>query len=89
MKESESIKGFYLRFAEIINQIKSSIGDIDQKKVKTNSTKTDFKFEHIVAVIEKKKDLLKVIMHKLMAQAENGQIFESIAGASISVQNQN
>ena len=71
MKETESVKDFNSRVAEIVNQIKS-YGDTiqEQKLVEKILQSLPQKFDHVVAAIEESKDSLVLTMYELMGSLE-------------------
>ena len=71
MKETESVKDFNSRVAEIVNQIKS-YGDTIQKQklVKKILRSLPQKFDHVVAAIEESKELSVLTIYELMGSLE-------------------
>ena len=71
MKETESVKDFNSRVAEIVNQIKS-YGDTiqEQKLVEKILWSLPQKFDHVAAAIEESKDLSVLTMYELMGSLE-------------------
>lgn len=68
MKENESVKGFSLRVAKIVNQIKECGDTITEKKVVERILKyLPQKFEHIVAVIEETKDMSQLTRYEVFS----------------------
>ena len=66
MKESESVRDFSSRVAEIVNQIKGCGDTIADKKVVEKVLRSlPQKFDHAVAAIEESKDLSKMSMSEL------------------------
>ncbi|KAL0011261.1 hypothetical protein SO802_006369 [Lithocarpus litseifolius] len=75
MKETESIKDFNSRVAEIVNQIKSYGGKIQEKKlVEKMFQNLPKKFDHVVAAIEESKGLSVVTMNELMESLEAHEV---------------
>ncbi|KAA8542604.1 hypothetical protein F0562_023756 [Nyssa sinensis] len=71
MKESESIKDYFSRVSEIVNQIRSCGDTILEKKVVEKILRSlTQKFEHVVPAIEESKDLSKLSMYELMGSLE-------------------
>ncbi|XP_058223045.1 uncharacterized protein LOC131332766 [Rhododendron vialii] len=71
MKESECIRDFFSKVAEIVNQIKSHGEAIQDKKVVEKILRSlPPKFDHCVAAIEEAKDLSKMTMFELMGSLQ-------------------
>ncbi|KAK2986205.1 hypothetical protein RJ640_001284 [Escallonia rubra] len=72
MKEDESLKDYSSRFLELINQMKTHGEDIsDQRVVEKILISLPEKFDHIVAVIEKTKDLSTLSVQEVMASLKS------------------
>ena len=71
MKETEFVKDFNSRVAEIVNQIKS-YGDTiqEQKLVEKILQNLPQKFDHVVVAIEESKDLSILTIYELMGSLE-------------------
>lgn len=66
MRESETIRDFSSRVAEIVNQIKGCGDTIEDKKVIEKVLRSlPPKFDHVVAAIEESKDLSAMSMYQL------------------------
>uniref|UniRef100_A0A2N9EI16 Integrase catalytic domain-containing protein n=1 Tax=Fagus sylvatica TaxID=28930 RepID=A0A2N9EI16_FAGSY len=71
MKETESVKDFHSRVAEIVNQIKSYGDTIQEKKLVEKILRSlPKKFDHVVAAIEESKDLSILSLYELMGSLE-------------------
>uniref|UniRef100_A0A2N9EW08 CCHC-type domain-containing protein n=1 Tax=Fagus sylvatica TaxID=28930 RepID=A0A2N9EW08_FAGSY len=71
MKETESVKDFHSRVAEIVNQIKSYGDTIQEKKLVEKILRSlPQKFDHVVAAIEESKDLSILSLYELMGSLE-------------------
>ncbi|CAL1389301.1 unnamed protein product [Linum trigynum] len=67
MRETDTIKDFHSRVAEIVNQIKATGDVMEERKIMERIFRNlSSKFEHIVAVIEETKDLASLPMSELM-----------------------
>ena len=71
MKEDESIQAFFSRVSNIFNQIKTYSDMIEDKKIIQKILRSlPIKYDHVVAAIEKSKDLSKLILLELMGSVE-------------------
>ena len=72
MKESESIKDFFSRVTEIVNQIRAYGDQIEEKKIVEKILRSlPPKFDHAAAVIEESKDLSILTMYDLYGSLES------------------
>ncbi|KAK2993910.1 hypothetical protein RJ640_012784 [Escallonia rubra] len=72
MKEDESLKDYFSRFLELINQMKTHGEDIsDQRIVEKTLISLPKKFDPIVAVIEETKDLSTLIVQEVTASLKS------------------
>ncbi|KAF7814435.1 putative RNA-directed DNA polymerase [Senna tora] len=66
MKEGESIRAFFSRVSNIVNQIRSNGDTIEDKKIVQKILRSlPAKFDHVVAAIEEAKDLTKLTLVEL------------------------
>ncbi|XP_073064165.1 uncharacterized protein [Primulina eburnea] len=71
MKESENIRSFFSRVAEIVNNIQSLGDNIQDKRVVEKILRSlPPKFDHCVAAIEESKDLSNLSMFELMSSLQ-------------------
>lgn len=72
MKKGETMKDFFSRVVEIVNQMKSCGEDISDEKIvkKILLTLTD-KYDDIVAIIEETRDLSKISVEQLIGSLES------------------
>ena len=70
-KETESVKDFNSRVTKIVNLIKSYGDTIQEKKLVEKILQSlPKKFDHVIAAIEKSKDLSVLTMYELMGSLE-------------------
>ncbi|KAG6469652.1 hypothetical protein ZIOFF_070582 [Zingiber officinale] len=86
MKESETVKDFFSKVVEIMNQIKCCGDEVPDKKVVEKVLRSlSQKFEHVVAVIEETKNLGEISVYELMGslEAHERRVTESIMDVDV------
>ena len=71
MKETERVRDFFSKIAEIVNLIRSCGDSVEEKKIVDKILRVlPQKFQHVVTVIEESKDLSQLTMYELMGSLE-------------------